>query len=184
LPGGNDCFLSVYPRIQRICQASLWLALAALSAAWLALLPLYGPVSWHGVLWLGIGVALAVVGLMRRDLKDPLVLPSLALGPLLLCVAFLPWPYRSGPLLVALAVVAGRLARRFGRGAGLAWGLFVAGGILGLQALAVPLYLAVAARAHSWPAAAALGGAALSLVHVPYAVGLMVVEVGSGVFNQ
>jgi len=150
-----------------------WIGLALLSVSWILGLEYYHRVQWWA--W-GVTLAAGVALLVGRPAHRRCGIESAAaLAMCLPAVLFMPWPYRSAPLLIAVGLGLGLLVSRQDRrlskespsslaGAWLASAgeaCLVAGCTLLAQALAMLLYAVKTSRSHELPGplASVLGAA-------------------------
>ena len=141
-----------------------WIALALLAVSWLFGLGYYQPanlLAWTIVCALGTLLSASRPGPMpsRRE-------SYLALALLVPAVCLMPWPFRAGPLLLAVGLALFELApadRR--RPARLGFGALTAGVVLVVQSLVMLVYATQTARSHDLPGPLAklVGGVATAL---------------------
>ena len=137
-----------------------WIAAALLAVSWLLGLGYYQPPNWVAY---ALVVALGSILLAARPVRLPENRQiAVALLMLIPAVWFMPWPYRTGPLLivVGLAVQLAPVVRPWPRPLG--WGAVRAGVVLLGQSLAMLAYSSHVARSHDlpWPFPSLLGAIA------------------------
>ena len=127
-----------------------WIGAALLAASWLFGLSYYHQAQWPWWALLVAGGVLLLVG--RQWPVPPAPAALIAAAALIPAIWLLRWPYRIGPLLLAVGLVLGALPlpRRWPRRLGAA--AAAAGLILLAQTVAMEAYEALTARTHLLPA--------------------------------
>jgi len=137
-----------------------WLAVGLLAASWTAGLGYYAPASfwpWAVMVLAGTGLLLGREGVLPQRGGG-----TVALVLLLPVLWFIPWPQKSGAVLLAVGLAAAIAPVPRGWPKRLAPGAIAAGGVLLAQSAPMYLYEVITARCHDLPAplAAMLGNVA------------------------